>query len=84
VEAIQQAVKLGATLLVDDSWGRSIAQKMGLTCIGSIGVSERLHELRLLSLYEVRSAVTRMREGGIRLPIEYLESKGWLDSVKSE
>lgn len=60
VEAIQQAVKLGATLLVDDSWGRSITQKMGLTCMGSIGVLERLHELRLLSLDEARLAITRV------------------------
>ena len=83
VEAIQQAVALGATLLVDDSWGRSIAQKMGLTCIGSIGVLERLHELRLLNLDDVRSAVVRMMDGGIRLPIEYLKSKGWLEEPET-
>ncbi len=77
-EAIQQAVELGAILLADDAWARSIAARMGLRCMGTIGILDRLIEMRIIKLEDARLAVSRMMEGGIRLPEDELRSRALL------
>lgn len=77
-EAIQQAVELGAILLADDAWARTIASRMGLRCMGTIGVLDRLIEMRIIDLEDARLAVSRMIGGGIHLPEDELRSRALL------
>lgn len=77
-EAIQQAVELGAILLADDLWARGIADRMGLRCMGTIGVFDRLLELRIVTQPDARSAIRRILDAGIRLPEDELRRRDWL------
>lgn len=72
-EAVVQAAQVGAAVLIDDRWGRQLAQNFRLEYHGSLWVLERLHEMALLSPMAVREAVRRMQEQEIRLPGEAVE-----------
>lgn len=59
VEAVVQAAQVGASVLVDDAWGRKLAKRDGLDCHGTVWVLLRLHETRLLqtSLHDCFAAL---------------------------
>jgi len=48
-EAVVQAAKIGAAVVVDDQWGREKAMQSGLDVHGTMWILERFYELRLLS-----------------------------------
>jgi predicted nucleic acid-binding protein len=68
VEAIVQAVEFGAAVIMDDRWGRKLAQKHGLNCHGTIWVLERFYELELLTASSLRNSFAALRDHNIRLP----------------
>ena len=63
-EAAQQAATLEALPLVDDRWGRQIAEGMGLEVHGSLWVVQELHTLRLLTAAAARQSLHLMRATG--------------------
>lgn len=67
-EAVVQAAGLGATVIVDDPWGRELAERNRLDYHGSLWVMKRFWELELLSGPILREGLVRLRRHGIRLP----------------
>jgi predicted nucleic acid-binding protein len=70
VEAVVQASQVGATVIVDDPWGRKLAKRYDLEFHGTLWVLERFHELQLLSPTALRDSFASLRRRGIRLPWE--------------
>ncbi len=70
VEAIVQATELGAMVVVDEKWGRKLAERHRLDYHGTIWVHERLCELKLLAPATVRLNLMKLRELGIRFPLQ--------------
>jgi len=68
-EAIVQAANLGATVIVDDPWGRQLAEWTQLEYHGTLWVLRRLHELELLSGPTLREGLVKLWQHGIRLPL---------------
>jgi predicted nucleic acid-binding protein len=68
VEAVVQASQLGAMVIIDDPWGRVLAENSELEFHGTLWVLTRFHELALLSSAELRDAFASLRRRGIRLP----------------
>ena len=68
VEAVVQASQFGATVIVDDRWGRQLAARDSLEFHGTLWVLQRLHELDLLSSNGLRDCFASLRHRGIRLP----------------
>jgi len=73
VEAIVQAVQRGATVIVDDLWGRELAEKHDLNHHGTTWVLQRLFELGLMSSAKARSCFVSLRDRGTRLPKEAVD-----------
>jgi predicted nucleic acid-binding protein len=48
-EAVVQASQFGATVIVDDPWGRELAERVDLEFHATLWVLQRFHELDLLS-----------------------------------
>lgn len=67
-EAVVQASQLGAAVIIDDPWGRELAERYDLDCHGTLWVLEQLHNMRLLPSTRVRESVKMMHDRGIRLP----------------
>lgn len=70
VEAAVQAAATGATVIVDDPWGRELAIGLGREVHGTWWVLRRFHELQLLSSARLRDCLSSLRLRGIRLPWE--------------
>jgi len=70
VEAVVQAIELGAAVLVDDPWGRQLAAHDDLEYHGTLWVLESFHQLGLLSPVELRGCLKSLQLRGIRLPWE--------------
>lgn len=70
VEAVVQASQFGATVIVDDPWGRELAARDDLEFHGTLWVLQRFHELELLSSTALRGCFASLRDRGIRLPWE--------------
>jgi predicted nucleic acid-binding protein len=68
VEAVVQASQLGATVIVDDPWGRELAARDDLDFHGTVWVLERFHELDLISSTALRNCFASLRRRGTRLP----------------
>jgi predicted nucleic acid-binding protein len=68
VEAVLQAAQFGATVIVDDPWGRELAARDDLEFHGTLWVLQRFHELELLSSTALRDCLLSLRDRGIRLP----------------
>lgn len=68
VEAVVQASHAGATVIVDDQWGRKLAANYALECHGTFWILLRLHELRLFASSDLRRHFLTLRGLGIRLP----------------
>ncbi|MFB3827460.1 MAG: hypothetical protein ACE15B_11855 [Bryobacteraceae bacterium] len=67
-EAVVQASQFGTAVVIDDRWGRELAERFDLDCHGTLWVLEQLHDMRLVSPSKVRESVRKMRDHGIRLP----------------
>jgi predicted nucleic acid-binding protein len=70
VEAVVQASQLGATVIVDDPWGRELAARDDLEFHGTLWVLQRFHELGLLTSTALRNCFVSLRLRGTRLPWE--------------
>jgi predicted nucleic acid-binding protein len=68
VEAVVQASQFGATVIVDDPWGRELAGHHDLEVHGTFWVLQRFHELKLLSSTDLRDSLAALHNRGIRLP----------------
>jgi predicted nucleic acid-binding protein len=70
VEAVVQAAQFGAVVIVDDSWGRELAERDDLEFHGTLWVLQQFHRLELLSSSDLRSCFVSLRDRGLRLPWE--------------
>jgi predicted nucleic acid-binding protein len=68
VEAVVQASELGATVIVDDPWGRELAARDDLDHHGTVWVLQRFYELGLMPAPALRIGFAMLRDRGIRLP----------------
>jgi len=68
VEAVVQASQVGATVIVDDRWGRELAFRADLDHHGTFWVMARLYELGPGSASLLRQQFQDLRQLGIRLP----------------
>ena len=68
VEAVVQASEFGATVIVDDPWGRELAARYDLEHHGTLWLLQRFHELDLLSSSDLRGCFVSLRLRGTRLP----------------
>ncbi len=67
-EAVVQAARVGAMVIVDDQWGRELAARYDLDHHGTFWVIEELHNLGLLSPSELRAGFEELQKRRIRLP----------------
>lgn len=72
-EAVVQASEFGAAVIVDDQWGRLLAQRYSLECHGTFWVLQRFHELGLISSLALRGYFISLRIRGIRLPWQIVD-----------
>jgi predicted nucleic acid-binding protein len=68
VEAVVQASEFGATVIVDDPWGRELAVRHDLEHHGTLWILQRFYELGLLSSTALRECFVSLRLRGTRLP----------------
>ncbi len=68
-EAVVQATERGAMVVVDDRWGRKLAERHRLDYHGTIWILERLCELRLLVPATVRQHLVKLRQRGAWFPL---------------
>ncbi len=68
VEAVVQAAQLGAAVIVDDQWGRELAELDDLEFHGTVWLLQQFHELQLIHTPTLRECFLELRERGIRLP----------------
>jgi predicted nucleic acid-binding protein len=74
VEAVVQASQFGATVIVDDPWGRELAARDDLEFHGTLWVLQRFHELALLSSTTLRDCFVSLHRRGIRMPWEIVNA----------
>jgi predicted nucleic acid-binding protein len=74
VEAVVQAAQVGASVIVDDAWGRELAERDDLEFHGTLWVLQQFHELDLLSSTALRDCFVSLRARGIRLPWEIVNT----------
>lgn len=74
VEAVVQASQVGASVVVDDPWGRELALRSDLEFHGTLWVLERFHELGLISASALRDCLQSLQDRGIRLPWDVVNS----------
>jgi predicted nucleic acid-binding protein len=74
VEAVVQASQFGATVIVDDPWGRKLAERDDLEFHGTLWVLQRFHQLDLLSPTALRDCFVSLRLRGTRLPWETIDA----------
>jgi predicted nucleic acid-binding protein len=67
VEAVVQASQFGATVIVDDPWGRDLATRADLDFHGTVWVLQRFYQLGLLSS-TLGECFAVLRDRGVRLP----------------
>jgi predicted nucleic acid-binding protein len=68
IEAVVQASEFGATVIVDDPWGRELANRNALDCHGTLWVFESLYNQGLISSSALRQEFMALRDHGIRWP----------------
>jgi predicted nucleic acid-binding protein len=68
IEAVVQASQLGATVIVDDRWGRRLAARYDLVHHGTFWILKRFYELQLMSAPALRVSLRKLRDRGTRLP----------------
>jgi predicted nucleic acid-binding protein len=82
-EAVVQASQFGTAVMVDDAWGRQIAEKNELEVHGTFWMIQQFYWLGLLSASATRESFMRLRANDRRLPWEavndFLQSIGQSD-----
>ncbi len=73
-EAFVQASVKAATLIVDDPWGRKLADRFLLHFGGTISVLTQLYDIGLRSADQLRSDFQVLDARGIRLPNEAVKA----------
>jgi len=73
-EAVVQASEFGADVIVDDPWGRELADRFERESHGTIWVLQRFHELHLISSTSLRNCFGSLRRRGTRLPWDTVNS----------
>jgi len=68
VEAVVQAAKVGATVIVDEPWGRELAARFDRDFHGTFWILMRFFELGLSSATATRNHFVELRHRGTRLP----------------
>jgi predicted nucleic acid-binding protein len=68
VEAVVQASQFGASVIVDDLWGRELAARYDRDFHGTIWVLQQFHQLNLISATALRDSFASLRRRGTRLP----------------
>ena len=68
VEAAVQASQVGATVIVDDKWGRKLAASFDLEVHGTLWLLQRFQELELITTTDLRRHFLALRGIGLRLP----------------
>jgi predicted nucleic acid-binding protein len=68
-EAVVQAAVVGAMVIVDDPWGRKLAEQYSLEYHGTIWVLERLQALGLLTSGRLRMHLQHLKARRIRFPV---------------
>lgn len=68
IEAVVQAAKIGAVVVVDDPWGRELADRHRLDYHGTLWILERLCDLGLVTPANLRRYVDQLAQLGIRFP----------------
>jgi predicted nucleic acid-binding protein len=63
-----QAAAVGAIVIVDDPWGRGLANRFDRECHGTIWILRRFFELGLASDTMTRGYFVALFDRGIRLP----------------
>ena len=67
-EAIILADELKSDILViDERKGRKVAQKLGITITGTIGILIQAHDEKIISTKEIKSYLEQLRNSSIRL-----------------
>lgn len=74
VETVVQASQFGAIAIIDDRWGRQLAERYDLDCHGTLWVLERFYDLQLLSAMQLRNSLQAMQDRGIRFPVNAVSS----------
>lgn len=74
VEAVVQASEFGATVIVDDPWGRELAARNQRDVHGTVWVLRRFYELGLMSAATLRTSFAALRDRGTRLPWEVVDA----------
>lgn len=74
MEAVVQASQFGATVIVDDPWGRELAERDDLEFHGTVWVLQQFHRLGLFSSHDLRGYFESLRQRGIRLPWKAVDS----------
>jgi predicted nucleic acid-binding protein len=69
-EAAVQAAKLGAMVVIDDPWGRKLAERFDRDFQGTFWVLQRFFQLGLSSSAATRIHLAELRHRGLRLPWE--------------
>lgn len=69
-EAVLQAAEFGATVIVDDAWGRAQADEYELESHGTLWVLKSLHEMGILTAPALRDGFLLLRRRGRWLPWE--------------
>jgi predicted nucleic acid-binding protein len=67
-EAVVQASETGASVIGDDPWGRTLAERFARDFHGAVWVLKRFYELGLASSALTRSHFVALSRRGIRLP----------------
>jgi predicted nucleic acid-binding protein len=74
-EAVVQAAQLGATVIVDDLWGRNLAASHALEHHGIIWVLEQFLRLELMSTADFRNCFLSLRRRRIWLPWDIVNER---------
>lgn len=74
VEAVMQASQTGATVIVDDRWGRELAARNDLDYHGTFWVLNRFYELGFFSAPSLRSHFCALKERNFRLPWDEVDA----------
>jgi len=86
-EAVVQASERGAAVIIDDKWGRQLAESFALECHGTVWVLDRLYELGLVTASDLRAHLVPLRLRGVRLPqtaVNNLLSKAGEEGLEAE
>ncbi len=81
-EAVVQASQVGAVVIVDDPWGRAIAERDDLEFHGTFWVLQRFNEVGLLFGDAVRGCLLSLKMRGLRLPWKTVNE--WLRELDQE